>query len=150
MSEKTREKPREKTPVEELLADIDSYIHDWFQAKLPFTFQGGQGGVRWVPPTDVYETEDALHVTMAIPGIRLEDMSVRFEHDVLVVRGVRREGCADARHYHKMEIPAGSFSRRLRVARPVKGDAIEVAYQDGMLRITLPKARAPRVDVAIG
>jgi HSP20 family protein len=141
MSDKTRE----KTPVEELLADIDSYIHDWFQAKLPFTFQGG---VRWTPPTDVFETEDAVHVTMAIPGIRPEDMSVQFEHDVLLVRGVRREGCGDARRYHKMEIPVGAFSRRLRIGRPVNADGIKVAYSDGMLRVTLPKIH-PRVDVPI-
>jgi HSP20 family protein len=139
------DKTREKTPVEELLADIDSYIHDWFQAKLPFTFQGG---VRWTPPTDVFETEDAVHVTMAIPGIRPEDMSVHFEHDTLLVRGVRRERCGDSRRYHKMEIPVGAFSRRLRVARQVDADGIKVAYTDGMLRVTLPKV--PRVNVPIG
>ena len=139
------DKTREKTPVEELLADIDSYIHDWFQAKLPFTFQGG---VRWTPPTDVFETEDAVHVTMAIPGTRPEDMSVHFEHDTLLVRGVRRERCGDARRYHKMEIPVGAFSRRLRVTRPVDADGIKVAYTDGMLRVTLPKVH-PRVDVPI-
>lgn len=143
MSDKTRE----KTPVEELLADIDSYIHDWFQAKLPFTFQGG---VRWTPPTDVYETEDAVHITMAIPGIQAQDMSVHFEHDTLLVRGVRHpEHCDDSRHYHKMEIPAGAFSRRLRIARPVDADGIEVSYADGMLRVTLPKAGGARVDVPI-
>jgi len=139
------DKTREKKPVEELLADIDSYIHDWFQAKLPFTFQGG---VRWTPPTDVFETEEAVHVTMAIPGTRPEDMSVHFEHDTLLVRGVRRERCGDSRRYHKMEIPVGAFIRRLRVARPVNADGIEVAYTDGMLRVTLPKLH-PRVDVPI-
>jgi HSP20 family protein len=139
------DKTREKTPVEDLLADIDSYIHDWFQAKLPFTFQGG---VRWTPPTDVYETEDAVHVTMAIPGIRPEDMSVHFEHDTLLVRGIRRERCGDSRRYHKMEIPVGAFSRRLRVARTVNADGIKVAYSEGMLQVTLPKSH-PRVDVPI-
>jgi len=142
MSDKTHE----KTPVEELLADIDSYIHDWFQAKLPFTFHGG---VRWTPPTDVFETEDAVHITMAIPGILAEDLSVRLEREILLVRGVRRERCGDARHYQKMEIPTGPFSRRLRLARPVRADDIEVSYDDGMLRITLPKARGSRVDVPI-
>jgi HSP20 family protein len=141
MSDKTRE----KTPVEELLADIDSYIHDWFQAKLPFQFHGG---IRWSPPTDVYETEDAIHVAMAIPGIRPEDMSVHFEHETLLVRGVRRERCGDSRRYHKMEIPVGAFSRRLRITRPVDADGIKVAYTEGMLSVTLPKVH-PRVDVPI-
>lgn len=142
MSEKTRE----KSPVEELLADIDTYIQDWFQAKLPFAFEGG---VRWAPPTDVYETADALHVTLAVPGIRVEDISVQFERDVLHVRGVRREPCGDVRRYQKMEIPAGPFARRLRVARSVDAAAIEVSYDEGMLRITLPKARGNRVEVPI-
>lgn len=142
MSEKTRE----KSPVDELLADIDTYIQDWFQAKLPFAFQGG---VRWAPPTDVYETENALHVTMAIPGIRVEDLSVRFENGVLDVRGVRRERCGDVRRYQKMEIPAGPFARRLRAARAVSADDIEVSYDEGMLRITLPKVRAGRVEIPI-
>lgn len=142
MSEKTHE----KSPVEELLADIDTYIQDWFQAKLPFSFRGG---VRWAPPTDVYETEEALHVTMAVPGVRLEDISVRFERDVLHVLGVRREQCGDVRRYQKMEIPAGPFSRRLQVARPVDAGGIEVSYDDGMLRITLPKVRGARVEIPI-
>lgn len=142
MSEKTQK----KSAVDELLSDIDTYIQDWFQARLPFTFQGG---VRWAPPTDVYETEDALHVTMAIPGIRLEDLNVRFERDVLQVRGIRRERCGDVRRYQKMEIPAGPFARRLRIARAVSADDIEVAYENGMLRITLPKVQASRVEVPI-
>jgi HSP20 family molecular chaperone IbpA len=75
-------------------------------------------------------------------------MSVQFEHDVLLVRGVRRERCGDARRYHKMEIPVGAFSRRMRIGRPVNADGIKVAYQDGMLRVTLPKIH-PRVDVPI-
>lgn len=140
------DKTREKKPVEELLADIDSYIHDWFQAKLPFTFQGG---VRWTPPTDVYETEEAITVMMAIPGIRPEDLTVRFEDDVLLVRGIRREPCGDTRRYHKMEIPVGSFSRRLRIVRPIDADEIEVSYRDGMLRVALPKVRIARMDVPI-
>lgn len=140
------DKTRDKTPVEELLADIDSYIHDWFHAKLPFAFQSG---ARWTPATDVFETENALTVTMAVPGIRAEDLSVRFDQGILHVRGIRREGCADGRRYLKMEIPAGPFSRRLRVGRPVDADEIEVSYRDGMLRVTLPKLRPARMDVPI-
>jgi HSP20 family molecular chaperone IbpA len=142
MSEKTRE----KSSVEELLADIDTYIQDWFQAKLPFTFESG---ARWVPPTDVYETDVAFHVTMAVPGIDPKDLSVRFEREVLQVTGVRHEACGESRRYHKMEIPAGPFGRRLRVTSPVDAGAIEVEYDHGMLRITLPKVRGARVEVPI-
>jgi HSP20 family molecular chaperone IbpA len=48
-----------------------------------------------------------------------------------------------------MEIPVGSFSRRLRIARPIDADEVEVSYRDGMLRVALPKVRVARVDVPI-
>lgn len=135
------EETRNKTPVDDLLADVEAYIEDWFQAKLPFSFHGG---VRWFPPTDVYETASEYVVTMAIPGMRIEDISVQFDHSTLRVQGVRREPCTDRRHYHKMEIPVGPFERRVRVTRPVQVDAIRVQYDDGLLHVALPKTASER------
>ncbi|MCK5440220.1 MAG: Hsp20/alpha crystallin family protein [Gemmatimonadetes bacterium] len=135
---------QKKGTVDDLLADVEAYIDDWFQAKLPFTFQGG---VRWTPPTDVYETEDDYRVTMAIPGMRTEDIEVHFERDTLRVRGVRRERQGDPRNYFKMEIPVGPFERRIRLPRSIQADEITVHYENGLLRITVPKVS--RVDVSI-
>lgn len=139
-------KSRDPTSVDEFLTDVESYIDEWFRAKLPFAFGGGAG---WSPPTDVYETEDAIAVTMAVPGIRIEDINVQFERGTLTVRGVRREPCSDRRRYHIMEIPVGAFGRRVRSLLPIDGDGIKVTYTDGLLRITLPKVRSERVDVPI-
>jgi HSP20 family protein len=136
----------DRTSVEEFLADVEAYIDEWFRAKLPFSFAEG---VRWTPPTDVYETETDIRVTMAVPGIRIEDLAVQFDHGILTIRGERREPCTDRRRYHTMEIPVGSFGRRIRISRPVDPDAIKVTYTDGLLRITLSKVRADRLEVPI-
>lgn len=135
---------RDRTSVEEFLADVESYIDDWFRAKVPFAFGGG-----WNPPTDVYETEDAITVTMAVPGIRVEHIDVHFDRGTLTVRGVRREACSDRRRYHSMEIPVGSFGRRVRILLQIDEEGIKVTYADGLLRIVLPKVRSERVDVPI-
>lgn len=140
------ERTRKKTPVEELLDDVESYIEDWFQAKLPFAFHGR---VRWTPPTDVYETEAAYHITMSVPGLDTGDCKVEFEQGTLIVRGVRREPCEGTRRYLKMEIPVGPFERRIRMGRAVEIDEIRVDYEDGLLRIELPKAEPVRRDVPI-
>ena len=137
---------RRNTSVEDLLADVEAYIEDWFQAKLPFTFRGG---LRWTPPTDVYETAEEYHVTMAVPGLRPDDVGVRFEDDTLRVRGVRHEACTDRRRYHKMEIPVGPFERKVRLPRPIRVDDIRVRYENGLLRIVLPKRGSGSFDVAI-
>jgi HSP20 family protein len=135
---------RKKGSVDDLLADVEAYIDDWFQAKLPFTFQGG---IRWTPQTDVYETEDDYRVTMALPGMSTEDIQVHFERDTLRVRGVRRERRGDPRNYFKMEIPVGPFERRIRLPRSIRADEIAVHYENGLLRITVPKVSP--VDVPI-
>lgn len=135
---------QKKGSVDDLLADVEAYIDDWFQAKLPFTFQGG---VRWTPQTDVYETEDDYRVTMALPGMSTQDIQVHFERDTLRVRGVRRERQGDPRNYFKMEIPVGPFERRIRLPRSIVADEITVHYENGLLRITVPKVSP--VDVPI-
>src|SRR5688500_6023752 len=140
------DKSDDRTSVEEFLADVESYIDEWFRAKLPFAFHGG---MRWSPPTDVFEDENEIRVTMAIPGIRVEDISVGFERATLTVRGVRREPCSSRRRYHTMEIPVGPFGRRVRILRPIEEDAIKVRYTEGLLRISLPKAASEQLDVPI-
>src|SRR3972149_1094517 len=102
----------DRTSVEEFLADVESYIDEWFRAKLPFAFHGG---MRWSPPTDVFEDGKEIRVTMAVPGIRIEDINVHCERGMLTVRGVRREPCDTGRRYHTMEIPVGPFGRRERI-----------------------------------
>lgn len=135
------EESRSKTPVDELFADVEAYIEDWFQAKLPYTFPGG---VRWAPATDVYETDTDIVVTMAIPGMRVENIGVQFERNTLRVHGTRHESCGDRRHYYTMEIPDGPFERRVRIMRPIKVDAIRVTYREGLFQIALPKAPTER------
>ncbi|HUP00239.1 MAG TPA: Hsp20/alpha crystallin family protein [Gemmatimonadota bacterium] len=137
---------REKDPVEELLDDVESLIDDWFQAKLPFSLQGG---LRWTPATDVYETADQYRVTMAVPGLDPDDFNIRFEGDVLRVRGIRRERGCEQRRYHKMEIPVGPFGRRIRLPRPIRAADVEVNYRDGLLEIILPKAGMGSIEVPI-
>lgn len=137
---------RDRTSVEDFLAEVEGYIDEWFRAKLPFAYAGG---VRSAPPTDVYETEDRIVVTLAVPGIREQDLDIRFERGVLTVRGVRREPCVERRRYHTMEIPVGPFGRRVRILRSIDERGIDVAYSDGLLRITLPKARLERREVPI-
>ncbi|MGH7570552.1 MAG: Hsp20/alpha crystallin family protein [Gemmatimonadota bacterium] len=139
-----KEEPKAKTIVEELIADVEAYIDDWFHPNPAF---GLLRGVRWRPSTDAYETDRAYHITMAIPGMKTEEIGVQLEPGVVCVQGVRREPCCEKRHYFKMEIPVGSFERRIRVPASIRPEDISVSYADGLLHIRLPK-KAP-VEVPI-
>ncbi|MDX1661839.1 MAG: Hsp20/alpha crystallin family protein [Gemmatimonadota bacterium] len=140
------DRARKRGPVEELLDDVESYVEELFQSNLPLAYHGR---VRWTPPTDVYECEEEFCVVMAVPGLRKDEVKVEFEGQTLRVRGMRREPAGQKRHYYKMEIPVGPFERRVRIGRAIRADDIRVRYEDGLLRISLPKARSGPVEVPI-
>ncbi len=100
----------------------------------------------WRPPTDVYETEADIVVRVEIGGMREEDFLVSLENRTLVVRGVRADS-NERRAYHQMEIPFGEFSTEIDLPAPVVATAIEAVYQNGFLRIKLPKALPHHIQV---
>jgi HSP20 family protein len=68
----------------------------------------------WEAPIDVFETEDALIVLVALPGVDLEHIEVTQTPGALVVRGERPlpPELQNARIL-RMEIPYGHFERRI-------------------------------------
>jgi HSP20 family molecular chaperone IbpA len=103
---------------------------------------GFLGSLKWKPPTDVYETEDAVVVHMDIAGMHAGDFHVELADGILTISGerlARREG---KRHYHAMEIQIGPFERRLRIPVPVDADSVQAAYESGFLEVRLRKLPA--------
>jgi HSP20 family protein len=94
---------------------------------------------KWRPPTDVFETADAVHVVMDLAGMSAESISIEVEGEMLTVCGTRPDRARGKRHYHAMEIQVGPFERRIRIGRRVDTAAIEAAYDHGYLEIRLPK-----------
>lgn len=92
----------------------------------------------WAPPTDVYESAEGYVVRVEIAGMEEEDIQVRFEHDHLSVAG-SRPAAQDARAYHRMEIASGEFAVDLDFPLPVDPERIRAEYQNGILRVVLPR-----------
>ncbi len=97
---------------------------------------------KWKPPTDVYETDDALVVHMDIAGMRSEDFQVEFADGVLTIGGERKARHEGKPHYHAMEVQVGPFERRLRLPVPVDPESIRANYEQGFLEVRLRKLPA--------
>jgi HSP20 family protein len=73
---------------------------------------------------------------------------------VLTIRGdMKAEDVRQERNYLVREHRAGRFSRSLRLSETVDQDAVGATYEDGVLRLTLPKAervKAHRVPIEAG
>ncbi|MDD5557746.1 MAG: Hsp20/alpha crystallin family protein [bacterium] len=97
---------------------------------------------RFDPAIDVFETEEGTVVRMEIAGMRRRDISVELVADILVIRGRRRERPAGRKvTYHRLEIEYGAFERRVRIASPVREDAVSAVYREGLLEVRLPRRR---------
>lgn len=101
----------------------------------------------WVPPTDVYETEDLLVVLVEIAGVQQADFSISLHERRLVISGRRVDAGPARRAYHKMELQFGDF--RTDVELPVAADEAHISaeYNDGLLRVVLPKQKSKSIDV---
>jgi HSP20 family protein len=100
----------------------------------------------WRPPTDVFESEDGYTVRVEIPGMRDGEFSVTVENNVLTIRGTRSDS-SEKRSFHQMEIRFGEFSTEVDLPSNVSVNQIQAEYDDGFLRVFLPKASPRQITI---
>jgi HSP20 family protein len=102
----------------------------------------GEGLSRsWVPPVDIYETEQHEIVLKAeLPDVKREDIGVTFENNVLTLKGERKgEQQVSRDRFQRVERFQGSFSRSFTLPATVDSSRISAAYKDGVLTVRLPQ-----------
>lgn len=98
----------------------------------------------WRPPTDVYETDQHIVVTMELAGVKEEDIEVTIFNDILVVSGTRHDVHRPERVlYHEMGINFGRFRGEVFLPIRVSTDCVEARYENGFLYIWLQKSCRP-------
>ena len=94
----------------------------------------------WSPRLDFSENEKAFVVRLEAPGVEKSDIDVKFEGDVLTLRGTRSiatEGTEE--EYVWRERESGTFVRAVRMPSHVDGAKVEAKMDRGILTVTLPK-----------
>lgn len=99
----------------------------------------------WVPALDVRETEDLFEVTVDLPGMAPDDVSVTFEAGVLTVSGTRQFSREETKEtYHRIERSYGTFARQIKLPRTADTEKIEASFDKGVLSVTVPKAEVAK------
>lgn len=95
--------------------------------------------VGWEPPVDLLETDAALVIVAALPGVSAADVELGIGAGVLAIVGERRlsAGLRSAR-VHRMELPRGRFERRVQLP-PGTYELAGRELQHGCLIVTLRK-----------
>jgi HSP20 family protein len=92
---------------------------------------------------DIRTTPDALIVEAALPGVKPENVDISILDDTLTISGQTSEektNDGDGDGYTYREIRRGSFSRSLSLPRGLKSDAASANFENGILRLSIPKA----------
>ena len=101
-------------------------------------------GRYYVPYADIYETDEALTVVMEMPGVEKSRLNVALENDVLKV-----DGQIDFTKYKDMEpvyaeYNVGHYARSFTLSNKIDQEKISAQLEDGVLTLTLPKAKQAR------
>jgi HSP20 family protein len=104
----------------------------------------------WTPAIDVYETADRYVVSAELPGLTREQINLAMADSRLTIQGQRADGGGEAVRYQQMERGHGAFARTFEFAEPIDPEGVAAELTDGVLTVTLPKARpapARKIDV---
>ena len=126
-------------------AEMDRLYHDMI---VPGRWVVVRHTNAWRPPTDVYETDEAVVVRAEVAGMKEADFSVSLTDRILVITGVRYDPCPKVA-YHQMEVRYGEFRTEVYLHWAVEKESIEAIYADGFLQVTLPKVHPHRVSVPV-
>lgn len=94
-----------------------------------------------LPAVNVKETKDDYLVSMAVPGMSKKDFKIDLKDNVLTISSEKKdEKKEDQENYTRREYSYQSFSRSFTLPKDVVNDEkIEAKYDNGELRITIPK-----------
>jgi len=125
-----------------LFRDFDSMEH---LLEQPFTWSWNRlpsEHMAWAALVDMYEKEDKFVVRAELPGVKKEDVDISITGDTLLIKGERKPPAdVEAGEYKCSEVCYGSFSRSVSMPSAIDESKIEAFYEDGILEISLPKAK---------
>jgi len=125
--------------------DMDDMFERAFQSPLSMLEQMRPAMLsdkQWYMPNfDVNETEDAYFLSVDLPGVKKDDVTIDLSDNVLTVSGERKhEYETQNKGSRRFEQSYGQFTRSFTLPAAVDAEKVEANLEDGVLKIALPKS----------
>jgi HSP20 family protein len=131
-----------RNQIDRLMADVD-----WPDLRLAWPRRPFFGPQAWpdstgaVPPVDLVERNGNYELQAELPGLTDDQIEVKLANGMVTIKGEKSsERVEEEDDYHLRERSFGSFQRSFRVPGNVDQSKIEARFENGVLKVTLPKS----------
>ncbi|MBH8553862.1 Hsp20/alpha crystallin family protein [Nostocaceae cyanobacterium CENA357] len=99
----------------------------------------------FTPAAELEETEDAIHLKLEVPGLEKQDFNIEATSESISISGERKsETKTEENGVTRSEFRYGKFQRVIPLPSQIQNDKVQAEYQNGILRLTLPKAESEK------
>ena len=92
------------------------------------------------PAADISETEDALFLSLEMPGVSPDALNIMLDQRVLTISGRSRSSALEGYSLTHHEYRDGDYERAFTLSEAIDNDKIEAELKEGVLRLKLPKS----------
>jgi HSP20 family protein len=96
--------------------------------------------VTFIPRADIYQTDEDVVLILDMPGVSEDTIDVTLEKNILTINANAVVEIPTGYSRAFAEYAIGDFERSFRLTDEIDREAINAAYKNGVLRLTLPKA----------
>jgi HSP20 family protein len=115
---------------------------DWFEGRELWS-RGAS-----LPPVNIMEQENQFLVTLAAPGMKREDFKIDLSGNMLNISNETEEEKEETeKTFTRKEYNYRGFSRSFSLPEGIDTEKIEAKYEDGILKITLPRTEESKMKV---
>ncbi len=98
-------------------------------------------GLVFTPEVDIFETEKEITLLADMPGVAADDVTIDLKEGVLNLSGEVKPWEGPEETDVLVEFEIGKYYRQFNLSDAIDQDKIEAKLEDGVLRLTLPKAQ---------
>jgi HSP20 family protein len=119
---------------------VNQLFHPAFTGFDGFGFGQAMTTPNFLPPVDILEDEHDIKLKAEIPGIKVEDLEVTLENNLLTITGERKFKEEEEKdNFRRIERRYGKFTRSFTLPAGMDSAGVKATFEDGVLSITLPK-----------
>ena len=127
---------------------------DWMDFPFDRDFWGKKNplygkNAKNIMKTDVRELDDHYELDIDLPGFKKDEITAELKDGYLTIsaaKGLDKDEKDNNGKYIRRERYAGSMSRSFYVGNGVHQDDIHAKYEDGILKLTVPKEDPKKVE----